>query len=308
MRATPISVLIPTYKRSNDLARCLEAIARQSRPADQVIIVRREDDLETNEFLASEKWPFPLQIVTVQRPGQVAALNAGLTHVRSEIFALTDDDAAPRTDWLLRIERHFASDPRIGGVGGRDYVHVGKRESEQTRVGILQWFGRRIGNHHRGIGVARTVDFLKGVNMSYRIAAVGSLRFDERLRGSGAQVHNDLVFSLAVRRSGWRLMYDPAVAVDHYPAQRFGEDQRLERSQGAVNTSAYNETVALLEHLPGYRHAFFWLWAIVAGTEELPGLLRCVVPSKSARKRRAVLLPMLSGRFAAASRSYMQKR
>ncbi len=309
MRAMPISVLIPTYKRSADLARCLHAITRQSRPPDQVIVVCRQDDRETKVLLESpDRWPFALQIVSVQVPGQVAALNAGLARVDSEIVAITDDDAAPRPEWLSRIERHFASDSKIGGVGGRDYVHVGNRESEKSQVGILQWFGRRIGNHHRGTGMARAVDFLKGANMSYRMAAVGRLRFDERLRGSGAQVHNDFAFSLGVRRRGWRLIYDPAVAVDHYPAERFGEDQRTERSQRAVNASAYNETIAILEHLPKYRHGFFWLWAIAAGTEELPGLLRCLLPTKGASQRRARLRPMLSGRLAAASRAYRKNR
>ncbi|RAG65491.1 hypothetical protein DN536_36710, partial [Burkholderia multivorans] len=31
-------------------------------------------------------------------------------------------------------------------------------------------------------------------------------------------------------RAGWKLMYDPAIAVDHYPAERFDDDRRDARS------------------------------------------------------------------------------
>ncbi len=296
-----ISLLIPTYKRSKDLARCLQSIAHQTKSPNEVVVVCRDEDWDTRTFLEGiTDLRLPLHIVLVDVPGQVAALNAGLAQVSSDIVAITDDDAAPWPDWLSRIETHFSENPRLGGVGGRDHVIGYGPYREHKTVGILQWFGRRIGNHHCGKGEARRVDFLKGANMSYRMAALGPLRFDQRLRGSGAQVHNDFAFSLEVRARGWQIIYDPAVAVDHYPAQRFGNDERFGddiRSRSATNASAYNETLAVLEYFPRYRHVFFWFWAIVAGTDELPGLLRCIV-SPTARMRRR-LLSALGGRFEA---------
>jgi len=38
--------------------------------------------------------------------------------------------------------------------------------------------------------------------------------------------------------AGWKLIYDPRVAVDHYPAQRFDEDQRNKFNQ--IAQSEYN--------------------------------------------------------------------
>lgn len=295
---TSITVLVPTYKRSGDLARCLRALTGQTRPAEEVIVVHRDDDFETRHLLASNAYPqLALRSVSLRGPGQVAALNAGLNEVRSQIVAITDDDAAPRHDWLSQIEAHFVSDPAVGGVGGKDYIGGECRsEDERRRVGILQWFGRRIGNHHRGKGPPRSVDFLKGANMSYRMAAVGPLRFDRRLWGSGAQAHNDLAFSLAVRWRGWKLIYDPRVAVDHYPAERLEHDQRSEKSSSATEASAHNETVAILESLPRRNHIMFWLWVLLIGTNELPGLVRCVIRRRNCHRFRA----MLNGRVAAA--------
>jgi GT2 family glycosyltransferase len=205
----------------------------------------------------------------------VAALNAGLQCVAGDIVSITDDDAAPNTDWLTRIEEHFLQRPEIGGLGGRDYVQGVGAELESARVGVIQWFGRQIGNHHLGVGEARYVDMLKGVNMSFRVAAIGAVRFDERLRGTGAQVHNELAFCLELRRKGWKLLYDPRVAVDHFPAQRFDEDQRSAKSELACSNAAYNETLILLEGLPLVVAPVFLLWAVLIGARDLPGIAQC---------------------------------
>ncbi|WP_455777492.1 glycosyltransferase family 2 protein, partial [Burkholderia stabilis] len=39
-----ISVLVPTYRRPADLARCLLALQRQHRLPDEVIVVARPED------------------------------------------------------------------------------------------------------------------------------------------------------------------------------------------------------------------------------------------------------------------------
>ncbi|WP_414543115.1 glycosyltransferase family 2 protein [Nostoc sp. CCY0012] len=271
------TVLIPTYRRPQDLSRCLLALQAQTKPVHQVIVVVRDTDAETWQFLAEfPEHNLPLHTVTVTQPGVVAALNAGLTAVTGDILSVTDDDAAPHPDWLERITAHLVADSCIGGVGGRDWIYHGdKLEADsQAVVGKLQWFGRVIGNHHLGVGETREVDVLKGVNMSFRTQAIGQLRFDERMRGTGAQVHFEMAFTLAIKRAGWKIIYDPQVAVDHYPAQRFDEDQRNNFNEIALINLVHNETLVLLEHLPPLRRAVFWFWALLVGTQDSLGLVQ----------------------------------
>ena len=272
-----ITVVVPTYCRPKDLIRCLDALKTQTRPADEVLVVVRDTDFETETLLKTLiPGPFPLRSVTVSIPGQVAALNAGLAAAQGDIIAITDDDAIPSADWLERIETHFLSDEHVGGVGGRDWVYHGQQleDGKQEVVGRVQWFGRVTGNHHLGVGVPREVDILKGVNMSYRRSAIKGRRFDERLRGIGAQVHNDMAFSLALRRAGWKLIYDPKVAVNHYPAQRFDEDQRNRFNDIALINAVHNETLVLLENLPSTRRTAFVIWATFVGTRDAPGFFQ----------------------------------
>jgi FkbM family methyltransferase len=216
--------------------------------------------------------------IVVSAEGQVASCNAGVEAAIGDIIAITDDDAVPRPDWLKRIEMHFAIDAQVGAVGGRDWVHLGNDVvgGSERVVGRVQWFGGVVGNHHLGVGPPRFVDALKGANMSFRTSAVRGLRFDQRLLGDGAQVNNDLAFSLAVRRSGWGILYDPRVAVDHYPASRHDADQRGHYSPESLRHAAHNYTLTLLDHLSPGRRVVFLIWAVLVGSRAHYGIAQCM--------------------------------
>src|SRR4051794_31716803 len=115
-----ITVIIPTYRRPEDLRRCLGALARQQRPADEVRVVVRESDAATPPMLREfDGSGLPICVTTVREGGVVAAMNAGLGDAAGDVIALTDDDTAPWPDWLARIEQMLDARPDIAGVGGR---------------------------------------------------------------------------------------------------------------------------------------------------------------------------------------------
>lgn len=272
-----LTVLIPTYRRPDDLARCLKSLQRQTRLPEQVVVVVRPEDYATHAVLAEPAvcGTLPLNRIVIEAKGLVAALNRGLDASTGDIIAITDDDAAPRAEWLARIEAAFAADAKLGALGGRDWVHERGQllDGERECVGRILPTGKVIGNHHLGVGAAREVELLKGANMSYRRRALEGIRFDERLRGSGAQVHNDMAFSMRVKRAGWKLVYDPLVAVDHYPAPRIGDDQRHAQSTSAMRNASFNLHLTLREYLPPLRRITAWWWYMFVGTRVYPGLL-----------------------------------
>jgi len=298
-----ISVLIPTYRRPLDLNRCLTALESQTRPAEQVVIVVRDTDEETRDFLAGFGPRLPgLSVVTVCAPGVLAAMTAGLAQTHGDIIALTDDDTAPYPDWLARIEAHFDADSKVGGVGGRDWQPNDARS--RSVVGKIQWHGRVIGNHHLGVGEAREVDVLKGANCAYRAEPLKKIGFESRLRGEGAQAHWELALGMAMRQAGWKLIYDPAVALDHFIAQRFDHDTNHRgffQASGLTN-SVHNETLIMLTYLPPLRRAAFLAWALPVGTWAEPGLLQ--VPRLLLRREKNTwnrLHATYAGRLAAIS-------
>ncbi len=293
------TTVIPTYRRPKDLVNCLEALKEQRRPADEVLVVVRDSDSDTWAFLKTFNFsPLPLRTVTVKVSGVVAALGAAFEQAQGDIIAVTDDDAAPHVDWLERIEHYYLSDDRVGGVGGRDWVYLKDNQlinhGNSEFVGLVEWSGRVIGNHHIGVGKAREVDVLKGVNMSFRKTAIAGLCFDERMRGSGAQVHFELAFSLSLKQAGWKIIYDPMIAVNHYPAQRFDEDQRNQFNNLAFSNAVHNETLALLEYLSPIRRAVFLVWSVSVGTREAMGLVQWLrfLPSEGSLAGRKWLASM----------------
>jgi GT2 family glycosyltransferase len=272
-----LTVLIPTYKRPEDLRRCLDAVALQTRKPDDVIVVVRDTDEATQQMLRTIDAPERgIRTVFVTDPGQVQALNAGLAETNTDIVAITDDDAVPHPDWTERIVARFETRCDIGGVGGRDRLHDGGilQEGRATVVGRVPLIGRHIGNHHLGFGAAREVDVIKGVNGSYRTQAIRDIGFDTRLRGTGAQVHWEISLGIALRRSGWKLVYDPAILVDHFLAKRFDEDQRKTFNPLAMENAAYNETLIRMDQLSPAGGIVFVAWAVLIGTRATPGLVQ----------------------------------
>lgn len=272
-----VSVLVPSFGRPASLARCLAALAAQTRAPDEVVVGVRTGDAATIAVAEEARVAgLPVRVATTAEAGVVASMQAALDAASGDIMALTDDDARPFASWIAGLLAHFQSAPDVGGVGGRDWQPY--ERGDARRVGVVQWFGRVIGNHHLGAGAVRDVDVLKGVNCAYRAPLLRAVGFDGRLRGAGAQLYWELGVCLPMRRAGWRLLYDPSVAVDHDVAPRLDADH-LHRgvfAEPPLVDAVHNETVALLEDRRGAARACFLLWAFLIGTGEAPGPLQCV--------------------------------
>ena len=82
---------------------------------------------------------------------------------------------------------------------------------------------------------------------------------------------------LPLRRAGWRLVYDPQVAVDHDIAPRHDADT-LHRgifAEAPLRDAVHNETVELLEGRGPLSRAVVMTWALLVGTVENPGFAQC---------------------------------
>jgi GT2 family glycosyltransferase len=290
--ALDVSVVVPTYRRPDQLRCCLDGLRTQRLKPSEVIVVRRAGDEETASLLRDHK-DDGMTEVTVAEPGVVTALAVGVGAATGGIVAFTDDDAVPRPDWLARLCAHFG-DLAVGGVGGRDLIHPSdRRVNGRTRqVGRVTRWGKMIGNHHLGTGRARDAMVLKGTNMAFRREAVA---LPAGLRGSGAQPHYEVAMCLWARKRGWRLVYDPSVVVDHFPGPRFDADRRGRPDWRAIEDASYNLVASLLAIEPELfiRRASYGLLIGDAGN---PGLARGAA-AVVRREREVVrrLAPSLAG-------------
>ncbi len=276
-RKLTFTVLVPSYRRPQDLLRCLQGLLAGSRPPDEIVVVLRDVDRksqrELQQWLDDNQPTVAVRMAMVSRPGQIAAMNRGLQVASGDIVCFTDDDCVPRSDWLERLAAYYA-DEAVGGVGGHDVIHYGNHvyAVSATVVGRITWWGRIIGNHHCEFeGAAQEVDHLKGANMSFRRTMLRE--FDENLAG-GSSCLNDTEMSLWVRQQGGKLIYDPRIVVDHYPAERFGESTRKVTDPSLVYSDSHNWVYCMLKYMSPIYQICFFLYALSVGMGTRYGLLK----------------------------------
>ncbi|MFN0115811.1 MAG: glycosyltransferase [Paracoccaceae bacterium] len=111
----PISVVVCTRDRTDNLRRCLEALCRQDYPDYEIVIVDNAPaTTATAELIAMMP---DVRYVREDRPGLDWARNCGAAEARHPILAYTDDDTFADRHWLTGIAEAFA-DPGIDFVTG----------------------------------------------------------------------------------------------------------------------------------------------------------------------------------------------
>ena len=96
-RMSTVSVVIPAYNHELYIREALESVVRQTRPADQIIVVDDGSTDRTGEVAES----FPgVTVVHQHNRGLSAARNRGIAEATSEWVALLDSDDVWRADKL----------------------------------------------------------------------------------------------------------------------------------------------------------------------------------------------------------------
>jgi glycosyltransferase involved in cell wall biosynthesis len=117
-----ISIVVPTYRRSALLERCLAALAAQTLPNDdyEIIVVHdgpSEDGGETAARWARRDGPATRFTELPERRGPAAARNCGWRAARADVIAFTDDDTIPDPHWLESGREGFS--PEVDAAWGR---------------------------------------------------------------------------------------------------------------------------------------------------------------------------------------------
>jgi glycosyltransferase involved in cell wall biosynthesis len=277
-----VTVIIPSFKRPTDLRRCLVALSLQSKPADEILVVGREEDTETSDLVSTAALRLPtLRRVPVSKPGVIEALNCGFDNASGDVWVVTDDDSEPQSDWLERIGDTF-SDAPIGAVGGRDWLQLPDepllfRPSLVSKLGVLTWYGALYGNHHCPLhGHTKKVMFLKGVNIAFRRRALGRYRIDNSLRGSGAQSGWEMDLCLQTLQAGFQVMFDDRILVKHYCSPRMAGEDRTQRTGPLFPDICFNNHYLIAKHFGLSRAIAYFCHERLLGSRSVPGLLACL--------------------------------
>jgi glycosyltransferase involved in cell wall biosynthesis len=115
-----LTVLFATRNGAKSLRRVLDAYGRLESPRGgwNLVIVDNGSTDTSRQIIAGFKDRLPLTYLFEAEAGKNAALNTGLASVAGDLVALTDDDAFPRPDWLVRLREAADSNPTFGIFGG----------------------------------------------------------------------------------------------------------------------------------------------------------------------------------------------
>ena len=245
-----VSVLITSFHRTEWLSKCMDSLLAQNRSPDQIVVVARDTDSETQKIvlkysdLVSDK---KIDLVIVKDPGVIAANNAAYPVLNGDVIVFLDDDSTAPSEWLEKLVRHY-SDSTVGAVGGRiinyrDGIKFSidpffKKYSQ--KVGLFGQFYAGQCCDFEGIW---EVEHLRGCNMSFRRDLL--VRCDTNLRGDGFRYEADLC--LLVQGTGRRIILDGQAYNYHWCAPRKQGPQRDNHTTIKYNNQ-YNETYVLAKH------------------------------------------------------------
>ena len=128
--AVRISIVIPVWNDAELLETCLTALATQSRPADEIIVV---DNNSTDE---SALVAVRLGARVLQQPiqGIAASSAAGFDSATGDLIGRLDADSIPPADWIEQIEKFaIAAGPLTVVTGPGDFYGAGR---------FITWIGR----------------------------------------------------------------------------------------------------------------------------------------------------------------------
>ena len=160
-----ISVVLPVRDDAPALRRCLAALARQDRPADEIVVVDNgsSDDLLAVIATAERDQDLPLRLLQEPRPGVSFAAHAGYDAASHEIIARCDADSIPPSSWLARIERQLAAeDDKLVAITGGGRFAPGPRALGRSLCGLY------LGLYGLASGLALAHPPLWGSNMAMR--------------------------------------------------------------------------------------------------------------------------------------------
>lgn len=188
-----VSIVIPVYNEERYLAACLEAIAVQSVPAHEVIVV--DNNSSDRSVQVAKSYSF-VRVIKEKKQGVVYARDTGFNAATGEIIGRIDADTVISPDWVEQVLTVF-SNPLVGAATGRvQYQSV----AAQKFVNRVDLFWRRRMARLLGREVA-----LQGANMAIRREAWQNIR-KAVCHQSG--MHEDFDLAIHTNQAGYRVEFD----------------------------------------------------------------------------------------------------
>ncbi len=196
--APPVSIIVPAFNEAVGIEASILSLAASVYPDFEIIVV---DDGSTDGTADIVRRLGVAQVTVVRQAnaGKPAALNTGIAHARHDILVTVDGDTVFEPGTLAALVPQLA-DPTVGAVSGNT----------------------KVGNRSGLLGRWQHIEYVMGFNLDRRLfhllncmptvpGAIGGFRREaiEAAGGvSGSTLAEDTDLTMAIIRSGWRVVYE----------------------------------------------------------------------------------------------------
>jgi glycosyltransferase involved in cell wall biosynthesis len=234
----PVSVVVATRDRPDDLRRCLACLTAQVSPREiEIVVVDNNPASDTTPPVVAE---FPgVVLVGESRKGLSYARNTGIVSSRGEIVVFTDDDVAMPPDWLEKLVAPFAEEGVLAVTGNVLPLELDTTAQQlfEQYGGLGRGFDRRVadgGWFRQFRSAVPTWNLGATANAAFRAAVFCDPRIgllDEALgAGTPTGCSEDTYLFYKILKAEGTIVYEPAAYVWH----------RHRRNMASLRRQIYN--------------------------------------------------------------------
>lgn len=238
----PVSVIVCTRNRSEDLKKTLVSLDIQTHLPDEVIVVDSSDSMQLERFLKTYNVNMKIRYFHTQ-PGLTLQRNFGIRQSTGDLLFFFDDDVNLTPDYIEKVVATFHLDfqKKIGAIGGR-IVNIRNISQLSVRawleIKILKFFRGLFGlvdlgngrfrlsgmpTHPHLLSESSFIECLSGCCMSFRREVFEKINFDEKLPNYGLM--EDVDISKRTLDAGYRIYYEASASLIHMESPRNRADQ-----------------------------------------------------------------------------------
>jgi GT2 family glycosyltransferase len=251
-------VVIPTLAADARLLECIAALARQTQPDFEVIIVDNSGSGAVHRNGADRPG-----VRVIEQPHNVgfgAAINAGFRQSQSRYLATLNDDAAPAPGWLAALVGAMEARPDAGMCASQVRL-FGEETLDSAGMLVCGDGSSKQRGHTRPpkfFPVTEEVLFPSGSAALYRRAMLDQIGlFDEDF----FLYCEDTDLGLRARWAGWRCLYVPEALVEHHYSHSAGRASGLKAyyvERNRLFVLAKNYPARMLAAAPFVSLARYW--------------------------------------------------
>ncbi len=214
-----LSVIIPTFKRHDSLARTLKSVEQARSSSIEVIVVDQSRDSRERSDDFCREYPF-LKYICLLKPGLPNARNSGILNSTGSVILFIDDDTTIHPECFTEHLKYHKN-KEVSVVAGRIKQmnnSVSWAQSETVAV-IDDTTGETTGNFD--CDYEGDVVYATGGHMSVKRKILKHTDlFNPRFTGNA--LFEDVEFSCRIRKKGYSIHYTPTAIVYHYPENTGG--------------------------------------------------------------------------------------